>query len=172
VCLAVVALATSAVGCQKVVAPTVPERTLVVASPVPASPFEPSEAQAQQPIPYFVIGPPGMDGTAGVNTGTTFFTLTNNDTRTHRFELVMLQGQHSERDIQGALRSGDWPPSWARVVERTSVIPPMGTASVTTEPLKVGDYALVGVAKDPKSGEPFGTQARYIWPMYVADPPS
>jgi hypothetical protein len=163
-------------ACRKITAPSAagPPSAASVLPPPPSdvatsSPTSDGAPQPRGDSPYFVVGEDGIGGPTVVQAGTDLFTITNNATVPHAFDLVRVTGGTSADRLRLALHRGGgaWPPDGVRVVVHSPTLSPRQTVTVRTEPLQEGDYFLVDVATDGAKGKPFGVRAPYALAIQV-----
>ena len=156
-------------ACRRVQAPEAPSPTPESTSTVLPSPLPLTSAQMESEQVNYVIGVDGLVGSDGMNAGTDRFFVTNNDARPHMLQVVRLKGDHGVDDVQAALRTGEWPASWATVLKETGEIVRRQTVMVRVKPMKVGSYALVDVQR--RGGGPLALDVSFIKPITVAELP-
>lgn len=122
------------------------------------------------PTPFFVVGNKGLNGPRIVATGLDRLTITNNDVREHRFQVVRVDPPLTADRVAASVRAGTWPTQGARVLDAGKPMDPTRTDLIRVDPLQPGTYVIVDVATDPKTGKPYAVEPASVWVFEVIPP--
>ena len=164
----------TAPACTRLAAPSpVSPRPDTARSPTaPEASLEPSGNPEGVPTQYFMTGNHGVVGPTVFLSGLVSFMIGNNSNREHRFIFVRVASDESEAGVSARVcrAAGDWPPASTEVLARARMPSGQRVATVRFAPLEPGSYALVDVAADPRSGQPYACQGSFVRIVGVVPP--